>query len=41
MTYLVEFVLFVDKDSFAVSLDVVVIHKHISITIRNEIPLFP
>jgi hypothetical protein len=45
MPYLVEFGFFVGKDIGATStmapLVVVVIHKHKSITMRNETPRFP
>ena len=41
MPYLVQFGIFVGKNRVAVSLGVVVIHKHKSITAGNETPLLP
>jgi hypothetical protein len=41
MPYLVQFGFLVGKERVAISLGVVVIHKHKSITFRKEIPLFP
>jgi hypothetical protein len=41
MPYLVEFGFLVGKEREAISLGVVVIHKHKNITMRNETPRFP
>jgi hypothetical protein len=41
MPYLVQFGFLVGKERVAISLGVVVIHKHKSITMRNETPLLP
>jgi len=38
MSHLVQFGVFVGENRWAISLGVVVIHKHKSITIRNETP---
>jgi len=40
-SYLVQFGVFVGKDGLAISLGVVVIHKHKCITTRNETPRLP
>jgi hypothetical protein len=41
MSYLVQFGILVGKDRVAISLGVVIIHKHKSITISNEPPRLP